>query len=206
MSTLKLLVLTGLIGISVSGCILPPDDYSRRSVVRYNQPYPQPYPVYQDRYYSTERIYVPTRVRQRIYVDESPLIYQHRDDRYRHSGYWQRGGRDDDRSRQRHDWSQNQERQSNTPNRQDRDNDPYNRNRPNDNNTSNNGNKPKWTYAADQAHRAPADRGRANLEQPHHEQRDESQPSKSNSTNSNRPAKPSTQNVSKRLKNMIANP
>lgn len=88
MSIFKLIALTGLIGITVSGCVLPPDDYSRRHVVRYNQPYP----VYQDRYYShTERVYVPSPVRQRIYVNESP----------RHRAYSQRQWHDNDNNRSR---------------------------------------------------------------------------------------------------------
>lgn len=127
MSTFKLIALTGLIGITVSGCVLPPDDYSRRHVVRYNQPYT----VYQDRYYSrTERVYVPSPVRQRIYVNESPRDRTH----------WQRHWRDNDNNPSRFD-NDGQQRQRNSHGQ-------WNRQEPN--RGQNKGNQPNWGNGSNQ--------------------------------------------------------
>lgn len=95
MSTLKLILATGLIGVSLTGCILPPSDYVRRPVAHYNTPYP----VYQNRYYSsTERVYIPYGVRQPVYVSQPSRVvshYNYSERDYRSS--WSKNWRDNNR-------------------------------------------------------------------------------------------------------------
>lgn len=65
----KGLLASCLLGLTLSGCIVTPEHYQTRDVVRYNTPYP----VYRDRVYTqTQRVYVPYTVRERekIYVNQ----------------------------------------------------------------------------------------------------------------------------------------
>lgn len=65
----KGLLVSCLLGLTLTGCIVTPDRYETRQVVRYEKPYP----VYRDRVYTqTQRVYVPYAVRERekIYINQ----------------------------------------------------------------------------------------------------------------------------------------
>lgn len=70
-ATAKSLLVVCLVGLSLSGCIVTPDEYEGRRVVRYERPYPVPVPEYRDRVYTqTQRVYVPYVEKEKVYVDE----------------------------------------------------------------------------------------------------------------------------------------
>lgn len=91
----------------LTGCIVTPDRYESRQVVRYREPYP----VYRDRVYTqTRRVYVPYTVRERekMYVNQRRdwRVDNRRNDRGWNNRWdkrdddrrkgWSRGGRDRD--------------------------------------------------------------------------------------------------------------
>lgn len=105
----KGLLASCLLALTLTGCIVTPERYQSRDVVRYKTPYP----VYRDRVYTqTQRVYVPYTVRERekIYVNQrrdwradnrrwdNNNRWDRRDDDDRRKG-WSRGGRDRDDDR-----------------------------------------------------------------------------------------------------------
>ena len=93
-----------MLGLTLSGCIVTPDRYGTREVVRYNQPYP----VYRDRVYSqTQRVYVPYNVRQRETVYINQRGYWRADNRRPDNGNWKNRWDNDNRDNdnRRNGWS-----------------------------------------------------------------------------------------------------